>query len=44
MEAPGRAPPANIEQKIRRALSDHDASSDAADRFYDRIQGFSDRK
>jgi hypothetical protein len=44
MEALGRAPPLNIEQKIRRSLSAEDVELDAANRLYDYVQGFSDQK
>lgn len=44
IEALGRVPSSNIEQKIRRSLSAEEAELDAAHRFYDYIQGFSDQK
>ena len=44
IEALGRVPPSNIEQKIRRSLSAGEAELDAANRFYDYVQGFSDQK
>lgn len=44
MEALGRVPPSNIEQKIRRSLSAEEAELDAASHFYDYVQGFSDQK